>query len=1418
LIPALLLALISASLAARDGVQVSGDGNHVEIDSAHWAGAGSALAWRQGQPVPDDPIVRLMTGGPGARVEGADLACVIASREGRHRGRPFLQITLARACLDGRTLRLNIAGAPLWRTGKAADIDEVEKQWLSVTFANYSADLDPGPDAVKATAPGPAAPAFTGPRLRIEISAATGAGIYRINKSQMNAAGFNPASINPADFKLTRGGAEIPITVSGTFAAAGDFIEFYGAPFTGENRPGEWENGDYTDAEVYFLTLESGARLRLSPLIGNPVNGYPVAGNFRDTARLQRDNRFSGHSAAAAEPHFFDSTPILLCGPGSGSVGVTLAVPSPAPAAAQGPAIDVRVREWGYFYPETALHTVAFRLNGADQSRAPAISDAQPPVNRIASGGYYQWDNTPFPWTLPKTLSLQFAPAQLLTGNNTLTFRLTSTLGQCDEQLLKWIELDYNRLFVASANRLAFTLPDQSSRVQISGLSGGTTAANLLLYEITAPDSPRPVTGFTVGGTTLTVEIAQNPVPGGMRRFLLVPVSGVAPPALIAALAPAPDPGLLNPASGAKYLIIYHPDLTAGVATSLCPDTGTTITPWNCFLARKQAQFGAANVRTIPIQDVYNEFSYGRFDPEALHSLFQQALSAWPAPSPLYALLVGDGTADTKDNLNRVAAEPAYKNWVPTRNVDYPNDSYTGYWATDAGLAETDASGLPELAVGRLSVRTPAELNAVLTKHANYNGVAAYQSWMGRSLCATDKIDGGFDAFHQVCDDYASNMPSPQATTKLYYAMAPYNGSNGNDASAAFAPALRACMNGGSCPGNNGTPTVSGGYGLINYVGHGDQFDWSEHTFFSEIVNSRNNTVTNACHTSPSSSTTDIDLLCQGPPQTSYLMIFNCLSGAFMMPTAQFGYGTDTLAELAFKKSNGGPVGGIAPTSVGYPVNDDMQLTAFRAALNGATKIRDWGVLTQAIRAAPTSSATATFSSIFFGDPGQALKIPAPAPPVWDVVAPVTPGNMQVTLKFTAGAQAAKTRIYRAAQPPSSPVIGAFVKVTDVTTAAGAPVTYIDSGLTNTTTYYYRLATLESNNFEGTWTTTEAPGCPLPGSSAECATPTNPNPPAAPTGMAAADPGVGDGLDFSFTGVADSDLKNYTVYWGAAPGARTYSRDNGTLTSGRISGLAVNQIYYISASATNTSLHESPPSAEASAIPRQANGGIRPAAALTGLRLVKSGAADIRLNWTPVTTDIFGDATTLLGQRAYRADLRGPGGYNFNVFANPWPRAGFLDAWATAPTLTASTATWLDSGANGGGVPYSLAYLVIESNGQGDGAAGADLPRGILDFMLKKSSTAGWLAGYFSPVAADAGGFPLPAPPIYRVYRYGTAPCAAIVFDRSPTHACSLALLSGATQACDSGARYCRNTDLGDLNSYFYYLLVEDGHGSSSSY
>ncbi|MCH9646898.1 MAG: carboxypeptidase regulatory-like domain-containing protein [Deltaproteobacteria bacterium] len=138
-------------------------------------------------------------------------------------------------------------------------------------------------------------------------------------------------------------------------------------------------------------------------------------------------------------------------------------------------------------------------------------------------------------------------------------------------------------------------------------------------------------------------------------------------------------------------------------------------------------------VQVVDVQDLYTQYTHGVVNPEAIHQYLQEAHRQLGAR---YALLVG---GDTYDYLNHLGLDSV--SFIPTFYAQ--TDDIVRFAPVDPLFGDIDLDGVPDLALGRLPVRTSAELNDAIDKILTYE-----QHALGRTaIFAADGFDGaaGFD-------------------------------------------------------------------------------------------------------------------------------------------------------------------------------------------------------------------------------------------------------------------------------------------------------------------------------------------------------------------------------------------------------------------------------------------------------------------------------------------------------------------------------------------------------------------------------------------------------------------------------------------------------------------------------------------------
>jgi len=1075
-------------------------------------------------------------------------------------------------------------------------------------------------------------------RYKLQV---TQEGVYHLDSVWLTAHAPDLAAVDPRTLAVEVDGAEIPILIrdaagnsgeaDGVFNS-GDALEFYGRPKAepptvlnldlGLSLPAVYEANDFTDTQVYWLSASGspGSHLRIPARNGAPTSGYSLAADFGETVVWEQNNIFI--PLGAVDPYF--SLPSLLAGSAQDHRDVSVALPGLAASAA------------------TASVTVRFR-GGTDTPQDPDHK-THAWVNADTA------DAADFLWNGETIREQTFTMAQSVLSNPaTVHLQAPGLAGVVvDQQYLDTITISYRRQFAVSGDVLRFSVPNQNMRFTVTGLG----AIEPAIWEIGRAiagngeaDAVR-ITGATPGGTptsTWTFEVAQDATPGAppTRTFAVAGPAGLrAPDSVVTAASPT----LRVPGQSADYIVI-------GSVNTLDASVGGSL---DLLLEHRLAAQGLVS-RVVFINQVYDEFSFGRRDANAIQAFLAYAYANWRGPAgtdppPSYVLLVGDATPDFKNNL----ARGDYVDQVPTP-IMFQVNSIIGYYSSDNWLASVNgADQIPDLYLGRISTRTAAASAAVFDKIRFFETGAPAGTWKGRAvLTAGDEKSAGEAASFQAIDDtlrtqYFSNAPYSSPSPPLYFQQPPWNATD----AAGFNTAM--------------TSEIMNGAGVFTYVGHGNFDNWGLETVF---------TAANAA-----ALTNGLKL--------PFMFNVNCLSGGF-----HYLVGSGSIGEDIVNNPNGGAIAAFAPSGLSNTFVGTVAADALFLPLFGQERETTLGPATLPVRTALWSQGSMVDmqSFTFLGDPASQIATPAPPPPTG---LSAVGGNGQVTLNWTPpAAPVAAIHFYRALSASST-----YQRIT--CTSAGAN-SCTDTSVVNATRYYYYAASSDGDGFEGARSNPNddcdaGPGCVT-------ARPLNPNPPSAPTGFLVRDLGTGGRLGLSWSPNPETDVKSYTVRWGTTSGVYTASQSvTPPTTQATLFGLQNGTPYYATVTATNTSGLTSAPAPEQAGIPSLVQG-IAPPRAISDLRVSRSGS-NLVLSWSAPAVDIYGRPTTVVGYRVYYGTTPGfsitgvtPTAVIASGSTTTWTHVGGITLPANGFYLvTAGDANGLWSGA-GRDLPNGIADLDVTS-------------------------------------------------------------------------------------------------------------------------
>ena len=636
--------------------------------------------------------------------------------------------------------------------------------------------------------------------LRIEVSRD---GMYRIFYEEMAGAGFISGPLRPWGLRLFNRGQEVAIKVASAspfWFGPRDSIEFYGKGM----------DSLYTDTNVYWLSREWGAGKRISRIDGEITGGGEAVDSFAETLRFEENHTVWESMPGALEDDYWFwekmTAPAVF--------DYTLDIPSPAPDQGE-TALRISFRGRSTAAPHPNHHTRVY-LNGA------LIGDDL-------------WDGEE-----EHIQEMTLSAGRLLERPNSLRIESPGDTGAVvDIIYLNRIELDYRRRFEAVRDELTFSVNHEDrAQIEISTLS----RPDVRIWDITDPCDLKEVVDFSVEGVGPDYRATFEDRPEGGRSYYLFTGLQVRQPDDMRAWRPA---YLKSPANGADYILIAPREFMPSL--------------WPLLLLRWSQ---GLRVKIAFTEDIYNEFSYGLFDPAAIKDFLRYAYESWTRPAPTYVLLVGDANMDYRDYF-----EAGKENKVPTRLSITPSLGLTPDDNWFVCLQGEDV--LPEMLIGRIPGSSPEAVAEVVAKIVQYELTGSGPS--RSALFAADDNEMGFEDLNEELIQYLPpDFNADRVYLRLYGQV--------DDATQDIISSL------------------DQGAMITNYVGHGALTNWAGEFMFES---------------------SDVASLDNGSRLT-FVITLTCLNGYF----AHFS--DYCLAEAFVAAPDKGAVACLSPSSLGYLWEHDL--------------------------------------------------------------------------------------------------------------------------------------------------------------------------------------------------------------------------------------------------------------------------------------------------------------------------------------------------------------------------------------------------------------------------------------------------------------------------------------------------------------
>lgn len=606
-------------------------------------------------------------------------------------------------------------------------------------------------------------------------------GLYRLTYDDLAAVGINMDTLDPRHLRLTHRGSNVAVLVTGEEDGRfdqGDAVLFYGQAFQGSVM-----DKKYTDENVYWLLVDDTTGPRMTTVDGTPNDTDPTPTSYRTTTRAERSVEWWTTHFTSQDTWFWERI----------DTGATRSVSrtySIALSAIATEAVSATVRgevvASSYDTDSRTEHHTIFTLNEQPE-----------PVEDARWDGIWEGSHGPSRHRFEGTV----AHTALREGSNQLVFTIINESSLPSVRMyFDWFEVEYQRQFTASENQLVFPGAGNGQwQYNLNGFSHPTVR----VFDVTQPLTPVQVLNPR---TTLSDDSYQTSFVADQAadaRYLAVSQVGLRSPKAIRAYEP---PDLLATTNGADYLIITHHQFANDVQR----------------LADYRATQGL-RVAVVDVDDLYNLFNDGIYNPVAIKNFLAYAYANWQSPAPAFALLVGDGHWNFKG-----FAEVVYGNepiFMP------PNLQWVDPWqgevdSTNLLAAIVGDDILPDLAIGRLPVNTSTELNAAIDKIIAYEATEP-AAWQQRLLFVADQPDEAGDFVQLTEDVIDDHMPAGFQADRVYlntYCAGEVNQTCAQGATRELIQTL------------NTTGTL-----FLNYNGHGFPLSWGRNIFSVEDIASLDN-------------------------------------------------------------------------------------------------------------------------------------------------------------------------------------------------------------------------------------------------------------------------------------------------------------------------------------------------------------------------------------------------------------------------------------------------------------------------------------------------------------------------------------------------------------------------------------------------
>lgn len=600
------------------------------------------------------------------------------------------------------------------------------------------------------------------PHLKIGVAAD---GIYRLKYDDLIKNGFNIVTINPNKLVMYSNGKKIPIFVSGRSDNkfdTNDYIEFAGLRNMGGkhreiNNFNESYNeylGRYTDTTVYWLTWRENENSVVD--INNFTSSNNILEYYNEVLHYERNVAFDNSIADNIRrelPYWTENKTWIESVLNVGTKSYQFVVSD--------------------IYPNQKAYIFAKLMDIASDV------SVKPHVAVIGINSSRMYDTTQIDRYKQAVLKAEINSNQLLEGNNTIKVQSLPTEATINALLVDWLELEYPRKLKVVNDSLRFSFPFIQNRDLYEIKLTNVNSENISIWK--SGINGKKYSYNRIGSTISFTDTVDK----SALYFI------------------CSDGKIKSPK-------IYYTKMFKNLEISDKSYDYVLITH-NKFI-NKSLEYGKfisdnynLRVTIVDVNDIYDQYAYGFFNPEVIRDFLKNAYNKWQPPKFKYVFLVGGATYDYLGNKNKYQGAPRVYNYVPSFGA-----SVSDSWFV---IFDSTKSYVPEVSIGRIPVTTIQEFDWYFQKHKEYLR-QPFNAWNKRVLFfsgGTGNDQTQLDALKNVNEFIIQNFVKPKPVAANYIH---------------FYKTINPVSNFGPYSQSKITSAIDSGGVFISYLGHSGTQTW----------------------------------------------------------------------------------------------------------------------------------------------------------------------------------------------------------------------------------------------------------------------------------------------------------------------------------------------------------------------------------------------------------------------------------------------------------------------------------------------------------------------------------------------------------------------------------------------------------------